>query len=82
MEGFYKTYHSIRYADGLTVLRLNHEISDKTLALINKEFKDILTSGEIRRLAPTNKRFKEKNFLICRGLAMDFNLRDYAGSAN
>lgn len=77
IEGFYKVYHSLRYADGLTVLRLNHGISDKQLVSINKEFKDILASGEIARSAPTQKEIQGKEFLDLPRLAMDFNLRDY-----
>src|SRR3989338_8072987 len=42
IEDFYRVYHSIRYVAGLTVLRLNKEISGKTLKLINQKFKDIL----------------------------------------
>jgi len=77
IEDFYKVYHSIRYAGGLTVLRLNREISGKTLELINKEFKDILTSGAIEVSVPTDKEVQEREYLDLPRLAMRFNLRDY-----
>ncbi len=77
IEDFYKVYHSIRYVLGLTVLRLNREISDTKLKLINKEFKDILTSGEIKISAPTDKEIQEKEFLSLPRLVMNFNMRDY-----
>ncbi|MDP2767225.1 MAG: TIGR00730 family Rossman fold protein, partial [Candidatus Methanoperedens sp.] len=48
IEDFYRVYHSIRYVLGQAVIRLNRQISEKTLKFINKKFKDILTSGEIR----------------------------------
>ena len=77
IEDFYRVYHSIRYVLGLAVLRLNREISDKTLKLINKKFKDILTSGQIKVSPPTPKEIQEKEFLNLPRLVMNFNLRDY-----
>jgi hypothetical protein len=74
---FYRVYHSIRYVAGAAVLRLNREISDSTLKLINREFKDILKSGEIRRCLPTDKEIQEREFLALPRLTMNFNLRDY-----
>jgi hypothetical protein len=77
IEDFYRVYHSIRYVFGQAVLRLNREISEKTLKLINKEFKDILISGEIKMSAPTPKEVQENEFLDLPRLVMNFNLRDY-----
>jgi hypothetical protein len=70
-------YHSIRYVSGLTVIRLNKEISAKTLAIINKQFKDILTSGEIKLSPPTNKEIQEEEYPDLPRIAMNFNMRDY-----
>ena len=61
----------------MAVLRLNREISSKTLKLINKKFKDILTSGEIRINPPTVKEIEEGEFINLPRLAMNFNMRDY-----
>jgi len=77
IEDFYRVYHSIRYVFGLAVLRLNREISEKTLEFINKEFKDILVKGEITVSPPTPKETQEKEFLKLPRLVMNFNLRDY-----
>lgn len=77
IDDFYRVYHSIRYVAGLTVIRLNKEISAKTLALINKEFKDILTSGEIKLSPPTHKEIQEGEHLSLPRIAMHFNMRDY-----
>ena len=77
IEDFYRMYHSIRYDSGLTVLRLNKKISGETLNLINRKFKDILTSGEIRFSSPTEKEMQKKEYLELPRLAMNFNLRDY-----
>jgi len=77
IEDFYKVYHSIRYVSGLTVIRLNKEISAKSLASINKKFKDILTGGEILLSAPTAKELQNKEYVDLPRLVMRFNLRDY-----
>jgi len=77
IDGFYRVYNSIRYVSGLTVIRLNKEISPKTLRLINQEFKDILTSGEIKRSPPMNKEIQEGECLKLPRVAMNFNMRDY-----
>jgi uncharacterized protein (TIGR00730 family) len=77
IENFYKVYHSIRYVSGLTIMRLNKKISSGTLKLINKDFKDILTGGEISFSAPTKEEAEKEEFLDLPRLAMNFNLRDY-----
>ncbi len=77
IEDFYRVYHSIRYISGLTVIRLNREISAKTLARVNKEFKDILTAGEIRPSPPTKKETQNGEYVDLPRLVMNFNMRDY-----
>jgi uncharacterized protein (TIGR00730 family) len=77
IEDFYKVYHSIRYVSGLTVLRLKKEISNQTLKHINLEFKDILTSGDIKVSGPTDKEIQQNEFLNLPRLVMNFNMRNY-----
>lgn len=77
IENFYKVYHSLRYVSGLTVLRLNREISDKALKFINERFKDILTSGDISRSPATNEEAQKGEYVDLPRLVMKFNLRDY-----
>ncbi|MFA7706056.1 MAG: LOG family protein, partial [Candidatus Omnitrophota bacterium] len=77
IEDFYKVYHSIRYVSGMAVLRLNREISKKTLKLLNDRFKDILVSGQITISPPTVKEIQEGEFLNLPRLALNFNMRSY-----
>ncbi|MDO8535594.1 MAG: TIGR00730 family Rossman fold protein [Candidatus Omnitrophota bacterium] len=77
IEDFYRVYNSIKYVSGVTVLRLNREISDGTLKLINKEFKDILTGGEIRSSAPMKEEIHKGEHLELPRLVMEFNMHDY-----
>lgn len=77
IEDFYKIYHSIRYVKGLTVIRLNKKLTEKTLALLNKNFKDILTCGEICPGLPTAEEVQRGEYLELPRLIMNFNMHDY-----
>ena len=77
IEDFYRVYHSIRYVDGMTVLRLNSELSEETLKRINREFKNILTSGSIKPSAPTPEEMDKKEHINLPRIIMKFNHRDY-----
>jgi len=77
IDNFHRIYHSIRYVNGLTVLRLNTGISDTMLRRINREFKDILTSGVIAVSGPTQKETQEGECLNLPRLTMNFNLRNF-----
>ncbi len=77
IEDFYRVYHSLRYTSGLTVLRLNKTLSDKTLKLINQNFKDILTEGDIKLSSPTKEEIQKQEYLNLPRLVMKFNCRDY-----
>jgi len=77
IEKYYSVYHSVRYIMGTTIIRLHRKISDATLARINKEFKDILVSGQIEPALPAEKEIQEGEFLDLPRLSLKFNLRDY-----
>lgn len=78
IEDFYRVYHSIRYVSGLTVMRLNRNISRKTFDLVNKKFKGILRSGKIEPAPATDKEIRENEYPDLPRLVMDFNQHDYA----
>ncbi len=46
---FYSNFHSIRYVGDNLVLRLQHDPSKAVLDHLNKNFKDILTSGKFEK---------------------------------
>ncbi|GIX49618.1 MAG: hypothetical protein KatS3mg131_3829 [Candidatus Tectimicrobiota bacterium] len=52
ITSFYRNYHSARYVDGELVIRVQHPISDALLARLNRDFRDILTQGEITASGP------------------------------
>ena len=48
-QQFYRVYHSMRYVHDQLVIRLKQRISEKTLRVMNDQFKDILASGTIEQ---------------------------------
>ena len=52
-------------------------LSNKTLILLNQEFKDILTNGEIYPSSPTKEEIEKKEYLDLPRLIMNFNMHDY-----
>jgi len=77
IEDFYRVYHSIRYVSGLTVIRLNKELTPKTLSFLNQEFKDILTSGAITLSPATKEEIEMGEYPALPRLIMNFNMHDY-----
>jgi uncharacterized protein (TIGR00730 family) len=77
IEDFYKVYHSIRYVGDLTVFRLTRAVSGETLRCANREFKDILTDGEIIPAGPNEEEIEKGEFPDLPRLVMKFNRRDY-----
>jgi hypothetical protein len=74
---FYRVYHSIRYVGDLTVIRLNKALPARKISLLNREFKDILTGGEIREGGPAEEEIQKKEFLDLPRLIMNFNRRSF-----
>lgn len=52
IQKFYRRYHSSRYVKDLLVLRLLTPISDEDLAILNKEFAEVVESGVIFKPPP------------------------------
>ncbi|PSF31322.1 cytochrome D ubiquinol oxidase subunit II [Aphanothece hegewaldii CCALA 016] len=49
IQNFYKIYHSSRYVGELFVIRLNQELTDEQVELLNENFSDLLVSGKIEK---------------------------------
>jgi len=49
---FYRRYHSIRYHDDLTIIRLNSPLSPEALRDMTTKFKSLLVKGEIEQVMP------------------------------
>src|SRR3989337_709749 len=53
IERFYRNYHSQRYVNGVLVLRLQRLPGRRSLARLSNEFADILRSGRLRAVEPS-----------------------------
>ena len=74
--GFYGNYHSSRYVGEQLVLRLQQSPSDAELAVLNQDFRDILTEGAITRSAPLAEESAESGLAHLPRLLLSFNRRD------
>jgi uncharacterized protein (TIGR00730 family) len=72
---FYRMYHSSRYVRELLVIRLEQDISDGELELLNDKFADILTSGQITRTMALDDEIGDPSAHLPR-LLLHFNQRD------
>jgi len=77
IEDFYRVYHSIRYIRDLTVLRLQHPLSSKTLKRLNREFKDILKEGDIRNSGPLKEESQKNEYTYLPRLIMKFDRENF-----
>jgi hypothetical protein len=77
IEGFYRVYHSLRFDNGLTVLRLQRTVSEKTLQSINRKFRDLLTGGEVQPSLPTRNELQNNEFPTLPRLALHFDMRSF-----
>jgi uncharacterized protein (TIGR00730 family) len=75
---FYTAYHSIRYVGKKLVIRLNTEISDESLAILNDEFSDIFVSDQLRRGGPTPAELRDEDHVSLPRLLVRFNNRSFA----
>ena len=77
IEGFYRNYHSQRYVDGVLVLRLQRLPDERALARLAEAFADILRSGKLREVKPSEAEVEEGDSPELARLALDFNQRSY-----
>lgn len=73
---FYRHYHSCRYVEGNLVMRLLHPPSDALIEKLNREFRDILVDGPIRRTDALPEESDEPETLHLYRLLIPFNRRD------
>jgi uncharacterized protein (TIGR00730 family) len=72
---FYRVYHSSRYVQDLLVIRLEKNINDAELDILNEKFSDILASGQITRTAALEAEIDDPTVHLPR-LLLHFNQRN------
>ncbi|MEQ1827855.1 MAG: LOG family protein [Pirellula sp.] len=73
---FYRNYHSMRYVNDLLVLRITSKLTNGKLVAINKEFSDIVVSGEIDQRGPMPEESNEPELEDLPRLVFHFNRRN------
>ena len=74
---FYACYHSQRFVEGDLILRLLQEPSDELVVELNQEFSDIITHGEIRKIAATPPEIATDDNVDLSRLRMSFDRRHF-----
>jgi len=78
IEEFYRNYHSLRFVDGLLVIRLNKELSDGEIAELESEFPELLRPGSrMERSGPLPEESDEPDLLDLPRLIMKFDHQHY-----
>lgn len=73
---FYKNYHSIRYINDTTIIRLNKEMPDNKINLIKNKFSDILINGP-EKTRPLEWEVKNNEYLNLPRIKMRFNMHNF-----
>jgi uncharacterized protein (TIGR00730 family) len=80
---FYRRYHSMRYAGGKLVIRLQSVIDDVSVEKLNEMFSDILEpGGRIHMSQPLADEADEPEIASLYRLVVDFNLMDFGRLRN
>jgi uncharacterized protein (TIGR00730 family) len=77
IEGFYRNYQSQRYVGGILVLRVMRAPPQEELALLAREFSDILRSANLDIVEASPQEIADDDALGCQRIALEFNRRSY-----
>lgn len=74
---FYANYQSQRYVDGRLILRVKQAPTPAQLEALNEDFADILASGSITVIPPTEAEIDDQDSIDLDRVALRFNRRSY-----
>jgi uncharacterized protein (TIGR00730 family) len=74
---FYRVYHSQRFVDGILVLRLQMGVPNSLLGELSAEFADIIVSGQIETISPTQAEVDTDDHVELPRVAFDFDRHGY-----
>ncbi|MFN2258077.1 MAG: TIGR00730 family Rossman fold protein [Desulfuromonadaceae bacterium] len=78
INNFYRVYHSSRYVGGTLVIRLNKQLTDAQIAILQEEFYELLDEGgKIRTCTAFEQEHDEPDLWNLPRLALDFNRRNH-----
>ncbi len=77
ITGFYRNYHSQRYVDDDLVLRMRQVPDAGVIAALNEEFADIVVSGRIEAIPPTDAERADADWLDLGRIRLRFDRRQH-----
>ncbi len=77
IKEFYSNYHSYRFVKQDLVIRLLHPPGAALVRRLNRDFRDILTEGEVRETAPLLEEADDPETLSLHRLLVPFNRKDF-----
>lgn len=77
LRGFHANYHSQRFVNGVLVLRMQVAPDDEEVARLNQEYSDIIVSGQIEVIDPTEAELADDDHLDLARIRMHFNRRNF-----
>lgn len=75
---FYRVFDSIRYVGGRLVLRLNRELTDQEIELLDDRYRDIVASGRIERTTASEAEVADDDSLALHRIQLRFINDSYA----
>jgi uncharacterized protein (TIGR00730 family) len=78
---YYSTYHSLRQVRNTLVIRLEKELAEYQIKILNARFADIIESGEIKKVSPMADEADEAALLDKPRISFNFNHKS-AGRLN
>jgi uncharacterized protein (TIGR00730 family) len=79
IKKFYSVYHSVRYLDDITAIRLEKTLDENVLFEINKRFSHLLISGDFCMKSAAEVPGEELLFSDKPRLVFHFNMANYGG---
>ncbi len=78
IEEFYRTYHSLRFAEGRLIIRLNKELTPENIEELESEFPELRHPGtRIEVCSPLPEEMDEPDLLTLPRIALHFNHQHY-----
>lgn len=77
IKNFYRNFHSYRFVRESLVIRLRQPPGPALIEVLNRDFRDLLTGGEVRPTGPLADEADEPEALSLHRLLVPFNRKDF-----
>ncbi len=76
IQNFYRVYHSLRMVGTNMVIRIQQQLSEKTLSLLNEAFSDLLIDGKFQQVEALPEEWEETRIAHLPRLMFHFNWKE------